>query len=75
MKASEKHFIRGALYVIALHRRYSLDADQLLKESGITREDADKAGVDSYDMEQLLPLWTDDSRGLWLQGDAPVRGN
>lgn len=45
-------FIRGVAYSVALLKEYNLDADQLLKESGISVEDLLKY-ADEQDLKIL----------------------
>lgn len=45
-------FIQGVVYSAGLIRKYGLDSEQLLKESGITKEEIKKY-ADDYDLENL----------------------
>lgn len=45
-------FIRGVAYAAALMKNYCIDSDQLLKESGISKEDLLRH-ADEYDLKTL----------------------
>lgn len=45
-------FVRGLAYAAAMLKRYHIDSEQLIKESGISKEDLLKY-ADEYDLEIL----------------------
>ena len=58
MSDGDKGYICGVLYAVALLQRHGgMSAEELLKESGITLEDARAAEVDPYDLKPCRGLW------------------
>ncbi len=52
-KAEKRGFVQGVAWAVSIEQRYSLDADQLLHESGLKLRDFVDAGVDGEDLRQV----------------------